>query len=147
MPFKFNKELWNYGRKIEDIVLPIANKLYDCDFKRNENNIFDILDFRDEDKKIIVEVKGRRISSTMYDTTLITANKVTQGYKEMENGYKVFFIFVFTDKMFRYELLEDSEFECKMTGTNCIQHYLIPIKDLIEITDEEQSSSDDDCVE
>mgnify|MGYP003645171106 FL=1 len=136
--FKFNKELWNYGRKIEDIVLPIANKLYDCDFKRNENDIFDVLDFHDKDKKIIVEVKGRRIASTQYDTTLITANKITAGYHEIDQGYKVFFIFVFTDKMFRYELLEDSSFECKFTGTNCIQHYLIPIKDLTEITDDEK---------
>ena len=35
------------------------------------------------------------------------------------------------------ELLENSEFQVKFTGTNCIQHYMIPIKDLIEIKQEE----------
>ena len=25
---------------------------FDCDFKRNENDIFDILDFKDEEKKV-----------------------------------------------------------------------------------------------
>lgn len=137
--FKFNKELWNYGRKIEDIVLPIANKLYSADFKRNENDIFDVLDFHDDNKKIIVEVKGRRISSTQYSTTIITANKITEGYHKIDQGYKVYFIFVFTDRMFKYELLEDSSFECRFTGTNSIAHYLIPIADLIEITEEDEN--------
>ena len=49
MVFKFNKQLWEYGRKVEDMALPVINKLYDCDFKRNENDIYDILDFRDEE--------------------------------------------------------------------------------------------------
>ena len=66
MPFKFNAELWKIGQKIEDDTLPLINKYYDCDFKRNENDIFDILDFKDDDKKIIVEIKGRRIPSTQY---------------------------------------------------------------------------------
>tara|TARA_R100001594_G_scaffold107206_1_gene141781 strand:+ start:646 stop:1092 length:447 start_codon:yes stop_codon:yes gene_type:complete len=143
MPFEFNKNLWEYGRKIEDMALPIANKLFDCDFKRNDNDIFDILDFRDEDKKVIVEVKGRKIPSTQYTDTIITASKVTAGFHEIENGYKVYFIFVFKDKMFQYELKEDASFECKFTGTNCIQHYMIPVKQLIEITDFEEVSVPD----
>ena len=53
MPFNFNKELWEYGRKIEDMALPIVNRLYDCDFKRNDNDIYDILDFRDEESEEI----------------------------------------------------------------------------------------------
>lgn len=133
MPFKFNNELWEYGRKIEDMVLPIANKLFDCDFKRNENDIYDILDFKDEDKKVIVEVKGRKIPSTKYTDTIITASKITEGYHKIDQGYKVFFFFVFTDKMFQYELLEDAQFDCRFTGTNCIMHYMIPVKNLTEI--------------
>ena len=35
MPFAFNQELWNIGRKIEDTALPYLNKHYGCDFKRN----------------------------------------------------------------------------------------------------------------
>ena len=134
----FNKELWEYGRKIEDRALPIANKLFGANFKRNENDMFDILDFRDEDKKIIVEVKGRKIPSTEWEKTIITALKITEGYHEIEQGYRVHFIFVFTDKMFQYELKEDASFDCKYTGTNCIQHYLIPITELTEIMPEEE---------
>lgn len=133
MPFKFNNELWEYGRKIEDIVLPIANDLFDCDFKRNENDIYDILDFKDDEQKKVVEVKGRKIPSTQYTDTIITASKITEGYHKIEEGYKVFFIFVFTDKMFQYELLEETAFDCRYTGTNCIKHYMIPVKNLTEI--------------
>jgi len=142
MPIIFNKELWEYGRKIEDITLPIVNKLYDCDFKRNDNDIYDILDFRDEDKKKIVEVKGRRILSTKFDKTLISAGKITAGLMEIDQGYEVYLIFAFLDKMYRYQLLEDSAFECSYVGSNCIQHYLIPISDMTEITEEEIKDSE-----
>jgi len=135
MPFTFNKDLWEYGRNIEDKVLPIANELFGCDFKRNDNDIYDILDFKDDEQKKIVEVKGRKIPSTKYSDTIITASKITEGYHQIEQGYKVFFIFVFTDKMFQYELLEDSSFDCRFTGTNCIKHYMIPVANLTEIKD------------
>jgi len=133
MPFEFNKKLWDIGRKIEDETLPIVNKYFDCDFKRNENDIFDILDFKDEEKKMIVEVKGRRIPSTQYEDTLITASKVNEGLCRVDDGYRVFFVFVFTDKIYEMELKENQDFKVRFTGTNCIQHYLIPVKDLKEI--------------
>jgi hypothetical protein len=133
MPFKFDQELWNIGKKIEDETLPLINKYYECDFKRNENDIYDILDFKDEDTKKIVEIKGRRIESTKYEDTIITASKVNEGLNKLEDGYRVFFVFVFTDKIYEMELQKDQAFKVRFTGTNCIQHYLIPIKDLKEI--------------
>jgi hypothetical protein len=136
MPFTFNQELWELGRKIEDKTLPLINNHYNCNFERNENDIFDILDFKDDYKKKIVEIKGRRIKSTEYAETIITASKVTAGFQKIDDGYQVYFVFVFTDKIFEYELKEDTEFKCKFTGTNCIKHYLIPIDELIEIKTE-----------
>jgi hypothetical protein len=132
MPFEFNKKLWELGRKIEDETLPELNEYFECNFERNENDIFDIFDFRDEEKKIVVEVKGRQNTSTKYEDTIITANKVTAGYHAIESGYKVYFVFAFTDKLMYIELKENSSFKCKFTGSNCIRHYLIPVKDLQE---------------
>jgi hypothetical protein len=137
MPFKFDKELWDIGKKIEDETLPLINKYYECDFKRNENDIYDILDFKDENTKKIVEIKGRRITSTQYEDTIITASKVNEGLNKVEDGYRVFFVFVFTDKIYEMELQKDQSFKVRFTGTNCIQHYLIPIKDLKEIDKDE----------
>lgn len=135
MPFEFNSELWNWGRKIEDEVMPIANKLFNANFERNDNDIFDIFDFHDNTNKIVCEVKGRRIRSDEYEDTIVTASKVMSGYQKIDDGYKVYFIFVFTDKMMRYELKEDVSLKCKFTGTNCIKHYLIPVAELVEIED------------
>tara|TARA_R100000664_G_scaffold2919_2_gene6891 strand:- start:313 stop:717 length:405 start_codon:yes stop_codon:yes gene_type:complete len=133
MPFEFNKKLWELGRKIEDETLPELNEYFECNFERNENDIFDVFDFKDEEKKIVVEVKGRRNTSTEYEDTIITASKITAGYQAIETGYKVYFVFAFTDKLMFIELKEDSSFKCKFTGTNCIRHYLIPVKDLQEL--------------
>ena len=133
MPFAFNETLWKLGRKIEDDILPELNKAFECNFERNENDIFDVFDFKDEEKKIVVEVKGRRNTSTEYEDTIITASKITAGYQAIETGYKVYFVFAFTDKLMFIELKEDSSFKCKFTGTNCIRHYLIPVKDLQEL--------------
>jgi len=136
MPFDFNKKLWDIGQKIEDNTLPKINKYYNCNFKRNDNNIFDIFDFKDDDNKVIVEVKGRRIASTEFKDTIITASKVTNGFMKLDEGYKVYFVFVFTDKTLQMELKEDCDFQCKITGTNSIKHFMIPIDSLTEIEDD-----------
>ena len=143
MPFKFNQELWKLGQKIEDNTLPIINKHYGCDFKRNENDIFDILDFKDDVNKKIVEIKGRRIPSTQYEDTIITASKVTEGYMKIDQGYRVFFVFVFSDKTMEIELKEDSEFKVRFTGTNCIKHHCIPIANLTEIHEDSSDEESD----
>ena len=123
----FNHERWNLGRQIEDEILPHLNNHFDCDFQRS-NDIFDILDFKDEDKKIIVEVKGRTNPSTQYPTTIITCGKITEGLMEIERGYKVYYFFVFTAKVGMLKLdPEDCNFNMKITGTNNIPHYLIPV--------------------
>ena len=129
----FNQELWDLGQKIENKTLPLINKHYECEFERNINDIFDVLDFKDEDKKIIVEIKGRRNSSEKYEDTMISSIKITEGNRMIELGYQVFFVFVFTDKTMEIELKLDQEWKCMVSGTNSILHYFIPIKDLTEI--------------
>ena len=133
----FNKELWEYGRKIEDNALPKLNKYFNTDFKRNENDIFDIFDFRDEDEKIIVEVKGRKVRSDEYEDTLITAAKVMGAHQAIDSGYKVYFLFVFTDCSKIMELKSDMSFKVKFMGGNCIQHYLIPVSELDDFNTDE----------
>ena len=128
--FAFNETLWNAGRKIEDDALPKLNKYFKTNFKRNENDVFDILDFKDEEQKIIVEVKGRFNKADKYEDTIITASKVMAGQQAIDDGYKVFFLFVFTDCSKIMELKDDSSFKVKFTGTNCIKHYMIPVAGL-----------------
>lgn len=131
MSRSFNQYLWNIGKQIEDELLPKINTVFNCDFKRSDD-VFDILDFKDDERKRIVEVKGRRNTSTQYKDTIITVGKLTESLMKMEVGYKVYFFFVFTDKTMFLEVDEDFDYPVKLTGTNHIPHYLIPVKDLIE---------------
>ena len=129
----FNHELWNLGQQIEDKTLPHINKHYECQFEKNLNDIFDVLDFKDEINKKIVEIKGRRNRSDTYEDTMISSIKITEGMKQIDLGYRVFFVFVFTDKTMEIELKEDQEWKCRISGTNSILHYFIPVADLSEI--------------
>tara|TARA_R100000808_G_C2100261_1_gene117584 strand:+ start:419 stop:826 length:408 start_codon:yes stop_codon:yes gene_type:complete len=131
MGFTFNKELWNIGKKIEDALLPTLNEELECDFIRSDD-IFDIIDFKDSDKKIAVEVKGRRIKSTQYEDTIITKGKIMEGYKLMDSGWSVYYFFVFTDKVLSHKLKEGDSWKVKITGTNHIEHFLIPVNTLKE---------------
>ena len=138
MPFKFNKELWTIGQKIEDEALPKLNKYFKTDLQRDDNNIWDLLDFKDDNEKVIVEVKGRLIKSTQYTDTIITASKVMAGHQAIDDGYRVYFLFVFTDKSMIIELKEDQSFSVRYTGTNCIKHYCIPISELKDFEPDDQ---------
>ena len=137
MPTKFNRKLWELGREIEDALKPKINKFFDCDFSRSDD-IFDILDFRDENKKVIVEVKGRTCKSTQWRETIITCGKITEGLMEIEKGYQVYIFFVFTDKTMYIKLEPDEcDWDIRRTGTRYIPHYCIPIKRLTEFEDTE----------
>ena len=135
MPGPFNKKLWEFGQQIENEVMPKLNSLFNADFKRDAD-IFDILDFHDNDKKIICEIKGRKIKSDKWADTIIPMNKVWEGFKNVDTGYKVYFVFVFTDKTKYIELTEDLKYEVKMTGTHTIEHALIKVSDLLDLVED-----------
>lgn len=128
----FSKKLWNIGRKIEDDIKPYLDEFLDCDFQRSDN-VYDILDFHDDNRMKIVEVKGRQIRSDEWEKTIITVGKLTEGLMEIEKGYDVYYFFVFTDKTLYFKLdPEDCNFNMKYTGSMNIPHYLIPISGLID---------------
>lgn len=127
--FAFNKKLWDYGTKIEDEIKPVLNEKFNADFKKNDD-IWDILDFHDEDKKLICEIKGRKIKHDAWATTIIPMNKVQKGFMKVEEGFKVYFVFVFIDKTMYCELNDNLEYQVKLTGTNSIEHACIPISSL-----------------
>jgi hypothetical protein len=134
---KFNKVLWELGRQTEDELKPDIDKFFGCDFYRNDDK-FDVLDFHDDNNKVIVEVKGRKCSSTAWKETILTVGKITEGLMEVEKGYDVYIFFVFTDKTMYIKIEQDKcNWSIKRTGTNYIPHYLIPVSDLTEFNTDE----------
>lgn len=129
---KFNKVLWEIGKQTEDALKPEIDEFFDCDFYRNDDK-FDILDFHDDNNKVIVEVKGRKCSSTAWKETILTCGKITEGLMEVEKGYDVYIFFVFTDKTMYIKLDPDNcDWDIKRTGTRYIPHYMIPVSELTE---------------
>lgn len=135
--FEFNAKLWEVGKKIEDAILPSLNEVFKCDFKRSDD-IFDIIDFYDDVNKVAVEVKGRRIPSTQYKDTIITKGKITKGYNLIDEDWKVYYVFVFTDKVLYTQLKENTSWKVKLTGTFGIEHFMIPVAELKELSEEKQ---------
>lgn len=131
---KFNKQLWTLGNKIEDELKPHLEEFLGEELFRSDD-IYDIMDFKSKDNKLVVEIKGRRVSSTQYETTLLTCGKVIEAEKLMciDEETKVYVFFVFTDCVKYIQLpKERPNWNCKRTGTNHIPHFLIPITELIE---------------
>eukprot|EP01051_Picozoa_sp_SAG22_P025240 SAG22_NODE_7385_length_745_cov_0.633127_1_plen_80_part_10 len=75
--FTFNEQLWKLGNQIENEIHPHLEEYLNIKLDRTDN-LYEIMDFHSPDKKVFVEIKGRRVSSTRYDTTLLTCNKVLE---------------------------------------------------------------------
>lgn len=68
-------------------------------------------DFEDEDNKIKIEVKSRTIKSDHYNSAVLGSNKIYNGKKLLKEGYRIFYIFNYTDKIFYYELNKYDKFK------------------------------------
>ena len=63
------------GRKTEQLLKPIIEKLLDCNLKSKSR--YSKFDFEDVLKKILIEIKGRNICSNKYNTTYVNVQKIT----------------------------------------------------------------------
>lgn len=116
----FSKDL-TFGLKSEDVLLQRLNKYFKCNFKKTST--YDSVDFIDENRKIVVELKTRRNTRFYYPTTMIGSNKVDASEKHINNPegpYRVFFVFKFTDELCIFEVCENSMCESweKFGGRN-----------------------------
>jgi len=99
----------DFGKKFENLNITILSDFFNCDLieTKGHRNAFD---FIDEKQQIIIELKSRRNTKDKYPTTMVGTNKVVAGLKHIENGYKVYFCFQFTDGLFYYQL-DDKTYE------------------------------------
>ena len=128
----FNKPLWTLGNKIEDEIKPHLEEFLGKKLFRGDD-IFDIMDFKSEDNKLVVEIKGRRVKSTAFNTTIITCGKIIEAEKlmDIDEEVKVYIFFAYTDCVKYIQLpKERPDWNCKNTGTNNIPHFLIPVNEL-----------------
>jgi hypothetical protein len=130
-----------FGNENEKIVL---SKLRDYFKSKNINKIkynMDTFDFIDKDNKLIFELKSRRINKNQYYDTMIGYNKIIDGFKHIDKGYKVYLCWKYLDKLCYYELTKDSYNEkWKRMGGRVDRNkderhlcYFVPTKEMTEI--------------
>lgn len=124
------KDDWTYGVEAEKIILPFLNKYYECNAR--ETKPYSVFDFKDKDKKIIIELKSRKIHSDKYYSTMIGLNKIRKGLSKYKKGYRVLFIFKFIDCLCSYELKKDVPYEWIRKGGRTDRGYN-EIKDYVYI--------------
>ena len=95
-----------FGDKKENSLIPQLNKYFKCNVIKTEP--FYQFDFIDKELKLLFELKSRRNTKHQYYDTMVGANKVKEGYKMIQQGYKVYFVFGFTDYISAYELTTTS---------------------------------------
>lgn len=96
------KEDIEFGAQSERSMIDRLNKIYSCNLEFTDK--WDEFDFVDKSKKIIVELKSRRVRKTQYFDTMVGYNKISRGLKYMKDGYTVYFIFKFSDSICEYNL-------------------------------------------
>ena len=93
--------------------------------KRTLGN-YDLFDY--ESETVLIELKTRRNFHNTYFDTMIGANKVEEGCRQLNKKLKqkVMFYFQFTDGLFYYELKED--FVLRKDYLQGKAYYFIPIE-------------------
>lgn len=96
-----------YGDKNETAVLPVLQTLPNPHAKhlRKITEKFSVLDFKDPEGRLFVELKSRRIKHDKWDTAIVGFNKVCDAEWKTSLGAECWFAFSYTDGIFaiKYE--------------------------------------------
>ena len=98
----------NFGNDNEKIVINKLRDYFKSDTINKTEDKMDTFDFIDKDNKMIFELKSRRIKKNQYYDTMIGYNKIIDGFKHIEKGYKVYLCWKYLDKLSYYQLTKDS---------------------------------------
>ena len=85
-----------WGEEQEQKVKPLLEKYFDCELVKTPQS-YNIFDFINDDKKLIIEVKSRKNKKNKYPTTMVGDNKWKEAESLRDDGWEVFFFFNFTD--------------------------------------------------
>ena len=118
------------GQKTELELKPIIEKLLDCNLTSKSR--YSKYDYEDTIKNILIEIKGRKIKSTKYNSTYINIQKISN----IPTDKNIYFFFKFTDsiKYIKYDSKLFSTFKIKQTylkHRNCLITNLLISTDLL----------------
>jgi hypothetical protein len=97
-----------FGTKNELIVLSKLRKYFKSQDINKTKDKMDTFDFVDRINKTIFELKTRRIFKNQYYDIMMGYNKILDGLKHIDNGYRVFLCWDCKDKLCFHELTKEN---------------------------------------
>jgi len=101
-----------FGNKAEKEFQQVMNNQFKLDLKTTDQYCF--VDFVDENRKILFELKGRKNHKNTYPTTVIGLDKIErfQEYNSKRGGkYRLFLVFKFFDGFFYFQHRDDYKYK------------------------------------
>ena len=128
-----------FGTKQEDLIHPKLETHFGRKLTKNPNK-YAVIDYSDEEGRMLIELKSRRNAYARYATTLLTSHKI----KKLEGQTKeVWFVFNFTDGLYSlkydpevfatFELAPFQRWNRQDRQEKEVEHYYIPIEALSPI--------------
>jgi hypothetical protein len=103
-----------FGNAEEDRLISKIGEHFKIELTKTKPNYE--FDYINKEKKMLFELKSRRVSKDQYPSTMVGHNKIIEGQKQIKLGYRVYFIFSFTDWVCSYELKTNSILKIKDGG-------------------------------
>jgi hypothetical protein len=100
-----NTEL-QWGLKQERIVKPKLEIYFKMPLKKTGDK--DVFDFINEENKVLIELKSRRNKKHKYPTTMIGNNKWEKSIEKLDEGWTIYYVFNFVDKLCHYKFLKEN---------------------------------------
>lgn len=88
------------GLEKEKIIKPILEEYFHIELE--EQSRFSLFDF--SSSNAFFELKSRNNKKLKYPSTMVSYNKVKEGFKLMKEGKEIYFVFNFTDTLSYYKL-------------------------------------------
>ena len=99
---KLNEDL-RFGLESESGQRNKIGEYLGCELKKTEDE-FSSTDFIDDDKKIMVELKTRRVYSHSYPSSMITPNKLIDMCEAIKIGFTAYVFIKFKDGLYCYDV-------------------------------------------
>lgn len=123
------------GEPLEQYLKPQLEKHYGATL--NKTTTYAHFDFKDSKKKLVVEIKGRKVAHNKYRETMIGHCKIKRGLKLASLGYTIVLLFSFVDGVWEYKLTPENYTEKRIRdftyGERTTPYYYIPIRDLTKV--------------
>jgi hypothetical protein len=105
---KFKDDL-TFGLTQEDVLLDVIQKKFDIDLAKTKRNCT----FDYESKKVLVELKTRRVKKDQYPDSMIGLNKIELA---STSDREVYFVFQFTDGLYYWKYNKEDKLEYRGGG-------------------------------